>query len=141
MPKIINLSLSTSSFPLLFRHSIVTPLLKKLPLDKEFLSNYRSVSKLSFISKLTEHIFRPVSMTTYLLSHSSTHASLILPSGTQPKPFSLPCTIVNAYLMMLKTIENNLRIMHDKLSMTLLLPQVEGIKQIPKRTLKKYLGH
>jgi len=42
---------------------------------------------------------------------------------------------------MLKTIENNLRIMHDKLSMTLLLPQVEGIKQIPKRTLKKYLGH
>jgi len=65
MPKIINLSLSTGSFPLLFRHSIVTPLLKKLPLDKEFLSNYRSVSKLSFISKLTEH-FIPSRVNDYI---------------------------------------------------------------------------
>src|SRR6218665_2200438 len=32
-------------------------------------------------------------MSTSLLIHSSTHTSLVLPSGTQPKPFSLPCTI------------------------------------------------
>ena len=54
--KIINLSLSTGNFPLLFKHSIVTPLLKKPSLDKETLSNYRPVSNLSFISKLTEPI-------------------------------------------------------------------------------------
>ena len=54
--KIINLSLSTGNFPLLFKHSLVTPLLKKPSLDKEILSNYRPVSNLSFISKLTERI-------------------------------------------------------------------------------------
>jgi len=54
--KIINLSLSTGNFPLLFKHSLVSPLLKKPSLDKETLSNYRPVSNLSFISKLTERI-------------------------------------------------------------------------------------
>ena len=32
-------------------------------------------------------------MTTWLQTHSITHTSLVLPSGTQPKPFSLPSTI------------------------------------------------
>src|SRR6218665_1589431 len=32
-------------------------------------------------------------MSTLLKTHSSTHTSLVLPSGTQPKQFSLPCTI------------------------------------------------
>src|SRR6218665_444629 len=54
--KIVNISLSTGSLPLLFKHSLVTPLLKKPSLDKEILSNYRPVSNLSFISKLTERI-------------------------------------------------------------------------------------
>jgi len=54
--KIVNLSLLTGSFPLLFKHSLVTPLLKKPLLDKEILSNYRSFSNLSFISKLAERI-------------------------------------------------------------------------------------
>src|SRR6218665_2400368 len=44
--KIINLSLSTSSFPLLFKHSLVTLLFKKPSLDKETPSNYRPVSTL-----------------------------------------------------------------------------------------------
>src|SRR6218665_66483 len=54
--KIINLSLSTGNFPLAFKHSFVTPLLKKANLDKENLSNYRPISNLSFLSKLTERI-------------------------------------------------------------------------------------
>src|SRR6218665_1047677 len=54
--KIVNLSLSTCSFPLLFQHSLVTPLLKKPSFDKEILSNYRPVSNLSFFSKLTERV-------------------------------------------------------------------------------------
>jgi len=32
-------------------------------------------------------------MTTWLLIHCSTHTSLVSPSDTQPKPFSLQCTI------------------------------------------------
>src|ERR1043165_3893475 len=54
--KIINLSLSTGNFPMVFKHSIVSPLLKKANLDKETLSNYRPISNLSFLSKLTERI-------------------------------------------------------------------------------------
>src|SRR6218665_397701 len=33
--KIINLSLSSGNFPMVFKHSLVTPLLKKANLDKE----------------------------------------------------------------------------------------------------------
>ena len=54
--KIINLSLSTGNFPMVFKQSLVTPLLKKANLDKENLSNYRPISNLSFLSKLTERI-------------------------------------------------------------------------------------
>jgi len=39
-----------------FKHSLVNPLLKKANLDQENLSNYRSISNLSFLSKLTERI-------------------------------------------------------------------------------------
>jgi len=35
-----------------FKHSLVTPLLKKVNLDKEKLSNYQPISNLSFLSML-----------------------------------------------------------------------------------------
>ena len=54
--KIINLSLSTGTFPMLFKNSVVKPLLKKPSLDKELLSNYRPISNLSFLSKLSERV-------------------------------------------------------------------------------------
>src|SRR6218665_831836 len=38
--KIINLSLSSGNFPMVFKHSLVTPLLKKANLDKQNPSNY-----------------------------------------------------------------------------------------------------
>src|SRR5687768_12266820 len=43
-------------FPQTFKHAIVTPLLKKPTLDKESLTNYRPISNLSYLSKLTERI-------------------------------------------------------------------------------------
>jgi hypothetical protein len=52
--KIVNLSLSTSIFPDDMKQALVTPLLKKTSLDKEILKNYRPVSNLPFLSKLTE---------------------------------------------------------------------------------------
>jgi hypothetical protein len=66
---IINLSLSSGEFPLNFKSSLVTPLLKKDSLDKEVLSNYRPVSNLSFISKLTERIVLS-RLNNYLASNS-----------------------------------------------------------------------
>ena len=55
---IVNLSLSTGEFPSQFKHAIVTPLIKKPSLDRESLSNYRPISNLSFISKLTERVIK-----------------------------------------------------------------------------------
>ena len=52
---IVNQSLSCGTFPEIFKHAIVTPLLKKQDLELEF-KNYRPVSNLSFLSKITERI-------------------------------------------------------------------------------------
>src|SRR6218665_2699860 len=49
----INTSLSSGNFTIVFKHSLVTPLLEKTNLDKENPSDYRPISNLSFLSKLT----------------------------------------------------------------------------------------
>jgi hypothetical protein len=69
--KIINLSLSTGVCPDHFKSSLVLPHLKKANLDKEELSNYRPISNLSFLSKLTERIVK-----TRLTNHLSSNALL-----------------------------------------------------------------
>ena len=53
---IVNLSLKNWIFPTEFKKAIVRPLIKKSTLDKNILKNYRPVSNLSFISKITEKI-------------------------------------------------------------------------------------
>ena len=67
--RIVNLSLLSSSFPDDFKQAIVTPLLKKPTLDKEELSNYRPISNLSFLSKLTERLIKN-RLTSHLSSNS-----------------------------------------------------------------------
>ena len=54
--RIVNLSLTTSTFPSQFKSAIVKPLLKKSSLDPENLKNYRPVSNLTFVSKIIEKI-------------------------------------------------------------------------------------
>ena len=51
---VVNLSLAESTFPQEMKQALVTPLIKKPTLNREVLSNYRPVSNLSFVSKLTE---------------------------------------------------------------------------------------
>jgi len=53
---IINLSLSTGIFPDQFKNVSVHPHLTKSNLDKDDLANYRLISHLSFLSKLTERV-------------------------------------------------------------------------------------
>jgi hypothetical protein len=51
---IINKSLSTGEVPPSMKNALVIPILKKILLDCEILKNFRPVSNLSFLSKVTE---------------------------------------------------------------------------------------
>ena len=53
---VINKSLATGNFPSVFKSAVIRPLLKKPSLDPDNLKNYRPVSNLSLLSKLTEKI-------------------------------------------------------------------------------------
>ena len=53
---IINLCFSSGVYPIAFKPAIVKPLIKKPTLDCEVLKNYRPISKLPFLSKLTEKV-------------------------------------------------------------------------------------
>jgi hypothetical protein len=65
---IINLSLASGVFPDQFKCSSVYPLLKKSNSDKNELSNYRPISHLSFLSKLTERVVKS-RLTDFLTEH------------------------------------------------------------------------
>jgi len=58
LTNIINLSLVSGTFPDQFKSCSVIPLLKKYNLDQEDLSNYRPISHLSLLSKLTERVVK-----------------------------------------------------------------------------------
>ena len=56
LTKIINSSLLSGKFPSVLRSTIVRPLLKKPKLDQNCLANYRPISSLSFLGKVTEKV-------------------------------------------------------------------------------------
>ena len=56
MLAIVNCSLYTGVVPSGFKHAVVQPLLKIPNYDPNDLSNYRPISKLSFISKILEKV-------------------------------------------------------------------------------------
>ena len=62
--ELFNKSISNADFPKRFRIGEITPILKKPSLDPSVISNYRSVSNLSFLSKLLERTINK-----QLLSH------------------------------------------------------------------------
>ena len=53
---IISLCFSSGVYPTAFKSAIVKPLIKKPTLDCEVLKNYRPISNLPFLSKLTEKV-------------------------------------------------------------------------------------
>ena len=56
LTQIVNDSLSSGSFPSVFKLAVVKPLFKKPTLDHNNLKNYRPISNLSFLSKVTEKL-------------------------------------------------------------------------------------
>ena len=69
LTRIVNLSLQNCEIPTSLKRAIVRPLLKKASLDPEILKNYRPISNLSFISKLTERLVAK-RINTYLTTHA-----------------------------------------------------------------------
>ncbi len=69
LTKIVNLSLQNADVPSSLKRAVVTPLLKKATLDPNILKNYRPISNLSFISKLTERLVAK-RINEYLQTHS-----------------------------------------------------------------------
>uniref|UniRef100_A0A3B3HP02 Reverse transcriptase domain-containing protein n=1 Tax=Oryzias latipes TaxID=8090 RepID=A0A3B3HP02_ORYLA len=53
---LLNSSLVSGCVPAAFKHAVVHPLLKKHNLDPNVLSNFRPISKLSFLSKILEKV-------------------------------------------------------------------------------------
>ena len=53
---IVNLSLSSGTFPSTYKSALITPLLKKHSLPSEDLTSYRPISNLNFLSKIIERI-------------------------------------------------------------------------------------
>uniref|UniRef100_A0A3B1JMG1 Reverse transcriptase domain-containing protein n=1 Tax=Astyanax mexicanus TaxID=7994 RepID=A0A3B1JMG1_ASTMX len=53
---IINTSLATGMVPAVFKHAVVSTLLKKQNLDATIVSSYRRISKLPFLAKLLEKV-------------------------------------------------------------------------------------
>ena len=54
LTKMVNLSMTSSTFPSAWKKASVTPLLKKASLEVEEMKNYRPVSNLPYISKIVE---------------------------------------------------------------------------------------
>ena len=56
LTRMVNASIRSSTFPTEWKTATVTPLIKKPDSDPEDMKNFRPVSNLSYISKLTEKI-------------------------------------------------------------------------------------
>ena len=74
-------SLESGTYPISYKHALITPLLKKPNLDPQSLNNYRPISNLSIFSKTLERIVAK-QLTSYLISHKIPHIfkSAYLPS-------------------------------------------------------------
>ena len=80
LTNITNFSLSSSTFPSIFRSAVVKPLPKKASLDPNNLKNFRPVSNLSFMSEITEKVVLQ-QLLAYLTEHK-----LISPSQSAYRP-------------------------------------------------------
>ena len=90
--KIVNLSLSSGTFPESLKHSVITPHLKKPSLNKDNLGNYRPISNLSFISKIIEKIIK-----TRLDEHLSSNSLYNKFQSAYTKFHSTETTLLSVY--------------------------------------------
>ena len=110
LTQIVNDSLLSDSFPSVFKHAVVKPLLKKPTLDHNNLKNYRPVSNLSFLSRVIQKtVLRQ--FFAYLNSHGQ-----LCPSQSAYHPFhSTETALLKITNDILRALDNG-----DEAVMTLL---------------------
>ena len=143
---IINLSLTSATFPDNFKHAIVTPLLKKPTLDKELLSNYRPISNLSFLSKLTEKVVQ-----NRLTSHLSANSLFNSHQSAYTRHHSTETVLLSVHDFLIRAISNqkltclcllDLSAAFDTIDHSILLERLYswfGIQDMVLSWLKSYL--
>jgi hypothetical protein len=145
--QIINLSLSTGIFPHQFKGSSVHPHLKKSNLDKENLTNYRPISHLPFLSKLTERAVKHrltehLSCNNLLNSHQSAY---IKSHSTETTLLSVHDHIIKAMSLQKVTCLTllDLSAAFDTIDHSILIERLSswfGITSIALSWLKSYLS-
>ena len=96
---IVNLSLASGLFPDNFKCCTVHPLIKKPSLDKDTLLNYRPISHLSFLSKLTERVVK-----SRLLNHLSTNSLFNSHQSAYSKFHSTETTLLSVHDHLIKAV-------------------------------------
>jgi exonuclease III len=118
--KIVNLSLSTSTFPEALKEAAVTPLIKKASLDVENLKNYRPVSNVAYVGKLVEK-----AAITRLSSHILHHGlDEPLQSAYRPQ-HSVETALVKVYNDMLLALDSRKGVMLVLLDLSAAFDTVE----------------
>jgi len=102
LTNIINLSFVSGTLPDQFKSCSVIPLLKKYNHDKEDLSNYRPISHLSFLSKLTERVVK-----NRLTTHLSTNNLLNSYQSAHTKHHSTESTLLAFYDHIIKSMNED----------------------------------
>ena len=146
--KIINLSLLSAIVPEEFKKAVVTPILKKLGLDPNILSNYRPVSGLSFLSKLLEKI-----VSIRLHAHKHQHNLIEKFQSAYRKGHSTESAVTRVHNDILRSIDNgkcvflvllDLSAAFDTVSHDILLKRLQsrfGISGSAHEWIASYLNH
>jgi len=115
MTNIVNLPLSSGQFHHTLKESIISPRLKKFMLDRAQLLNHRSVSNLSRLSKIIEHVVK---------SRLTDHLTVFLILTSLPTVNTIPLKLLSYSYV--STIITSMHQVHNKYhvsaSSTSLLP-------------------
>ena len=145
--KIVNHSIESGTVPDHFKKSIVTPLLKKHNLDKENLANFRPVSNLSFLSKLTERVVK-----SRLEVHLASNSLFNKFQSAYSKFHSTETTLLSLYDYLVRAASQqkltalcllDLSAAFDTINHKILLDRLEtwfGIKSNPLKWFQSYLS-